>query len=165
LNNKVFKWIIVRIFNMARMHSRARGKSASVKPLLSNAKQWVSYKPDEVEKLVEKVGKTGARASKTGMILRDSYGVPSVKDLTGKRLNKILKTTQKQELPEDLFNLIKKAVNLNNHLEKNKKDKSSDHGFKLIESKIRRLTKYYKDKKVLDSSWNYSIKNAKLLIE
>ena len=130
---------------MARMHSRARGKSASTKPLLSNAKQWVSYKPDEVEKLVEKVGKTGVRASKAGMILRDSYGVPSVKDLTGKKLNKVLKKTQKQELPEDLLNLIKKAVNLDNHLQKNKKDKSSDHGFKLI-SQNWRLTKYYRIK-------------------
>ncbi|MFA5303087.1 MAG: 30S ribosomal protein S15 [Candidatus Nanoarchaeia archaeon] len=150
---------------MARMHSRAKGKSKSVKPILSNSKQWVSYKPDEIEKLVEKVGRTGARSSKVGMILRDSYGIPSVKDLTKKKLNKILVTTQKQELPEDLFNLIKRAVNTRKHLDKNKKDVSGDHGFRLIESKIKRLVKYYKSKKVLDPSWTYNIKKAKLLVE
>lgn len=147
------------------MHSRAKGKSKSIKPVLSNSKQWVSYKPDEIEKLVEKVGQTGARSSKVGMILRDSYGIPSVKDLTNKKLNKILITTQKQELPEDLFNLIKRAVNTRKHLDKNKKDVSGDHGFRLIESKIKRLVKYYKSKKVLDSSWVYNIKKAKLLVE
>jgi len=150
---------------MARMHSRAKGKSRSVKPALSNSKQWVGYKPEEIEKLVEKVGGTGARSSKVGMILRDSYGIPSVKDLTKKKLNKILATTQKQELPEDLFNLLKKAVNIRKHLDKNKKDFSTDHGFRLVESKIKRLVKYYKSKKVLDSSWEYSIKKAKLLVE
>jgi small subunit ribosomal protein S15 len=150
---------------MARMHSRAKGKSRSVKPILSNSKQWVSYKPDEIEKLVEKVGRTGANSSKVGMILRDSYGIPSVRDFTNKKLNQILSTTQKQELPEDLFNLIKKAVNARKHLDKNKKDVSSDHGFRLIESKIKRLVKYYKSKKVLDSTWKYNIKKAKLLVE
>ncbi|MDD4352856.1 MAG: 30S ribosomal protein S15 [Candidatus Nanoarchaeia archaeon] len=150
---------------MARMHSRAKGKSKSVKPILSNSKQWVSYKPEEIETLIEKVGKTGIRSSKVGMILRDSYGIPSVRDLTGKKLNKVLKNTQKQELPEDLFNLMKRAVNVKNHLEKNKKDFSGDHGFRLIESKIKRLVEYYKSKNVLDSSWTYNIKKAKLLVE
>ena len=150
---------------MARMHSRARGKSGSVKPLLSNAKQWVTYSPDEIEKLVEKVGKTGARSSKVGAILRDSYGIPSTKDLIKKKLNKILIKTQKQELPEDLFNLIKRVVKTKKHMEKNKKDFSSKHGYSLIESKIKRLVKYYKNKKVLEPSWAYSIEKAKLLVE
>jgi small subunit ribosomal protein S15 len=150
---------------MARMHSRAKGKSKSVKPILSNSKQWVSYKPEEIETLIEKVGKTGARSSKVGMILRDSYGIPSVKDLTGKKLNSVLKTTQKQSLPEDLFNTIKKAVNIRKHLDKNKKDHSTDFGFRLVESKIKRLVKYYKSKGILDSKWEYNIKKAKLLVE
>ncbi|MDD2678464.1 MAG: 30S ribosomal protein S15 [Candidatus Nanoarchaeia archaeon] len=150
---------------MARMHSRARGKSKSSKPLVSSAKQWVNYSADEIEKLVEKIGKTGARSAKVGRVLRDSYGIPSVKDLAKKKLNAVLKKTQKQELPEDLFNLLKRAVKAKKHLEKNKKDVGSDHGFRLIESKIKRLVKYYKSKKVLEHSWVYSIEKAKLLVE
>jgi len=150
---------------MARMHSRAKGKSRSVKPVLSNSRQWVGYKPEEIETLIEKVGKTGARSSQVGMILRDSYGIPDVKELTGKKLNQVLKATQKQKLPEDLFNLIKRAVNIRKHLDTNKKDYSTDHGFRLIENKIKRLVDYYKNKKVLEPAWEYSIKKAKLLIE
>lgn len=157
--------MIVRNFNMARMHSRAKGKSKSKKPLLSNSKQWINYSPEEVEKLAEKIAGTGARESKIGMILRDSYGIPSVKDSTGKKVSLIAKKAINHELPEDLFNLLKRAVKAYKHLEQNKKDFGAKHGYRLIESKIRRIVKYYKDKNVLDSKWAYSIEKARLLVE
>ena len=47
------------------------------------------------------------------------------------------------KFPEDLFNLFVKAVNLRDHLEKSKKDYTSKRGLQLLESKIRRLGKYY----------------------
>ena len=68
------------------------------------------------------------------------------------------------ELPEDLQNLINKAVNLRGHLEKNSRDKHNRHGLQLIESKIRRLEKYYKDAEVLPDGWKYSHEKAKLLL-
>ena len=70
-----------------------------------------------------------------------------------------------QQLPEDLFNLIKKAVNLRAHMEKNKKDYTSKRGLALTESKIRRLAKFYKKKKQLPKDWKYDAEKARLLVK
>ena len=149
------------------MHTRKRGKSGSNKPLISDSKKWVSYKPEEIEKLVIKFGSKGAQSAVIGSELRDSYGIPDVKELTGKKISFILKESKNYgELPEDLFNLLKRAVKIKKHLEdNNKKDLHSTRGFRLIESKIKRLVKYYKAKKVLENNWTYNIETAKILIE
>merc|ERR1712224_299071 len=52
-------------------------------------------------------------------------------------------------LPEDLYCLIKKAVAVRKHLEKNRKDKDSKFRLILIESRIHRLSRYYKLAKAL----------------
>jgi small subunit ribosomal protein S15 len=99
------------------------------------------------------------------LILRDIYGVPDVKAVTGKKLSKILAENKlASEIPEDLQNLIKKAVNLRKHLEKNKRDKHNTRGLQLIESKIRRLSKHYKASGKLPGDWRYEPEKAKLLI-
>lgn len=58
----------------------------------------------------------------TGVILRDSHGVAQVRFVTG---NKILRILKKKglaaDLPEDLYSLIKKAVNIRKHLERSRK--------------------------------------------
>ena len=56
------------------MHSRKRGKSGSSKPLISDCKKWVTYKPGEIEKLVIKFGSKGMQIADIGLKLRDSYG-------------------------------------------------------------------------------------------
>ena len=101
-----------------------------------------------------------------GRILRDVYGVPSVKVITGKKISSILKSAELYpKFPEDLLNLMKRAVNVHKHLEKNKKDLHSRRGFQLMESKIKRLVKYYKSKGVINPAWKYNISVAKLLVE
>ena len=154
------------ILFMARMHSRKRGKSGSTKPDKKEVPKWVRYKPAEIEKLIEKMGSKGLQSAEIGRVLRDVYGVPDSKIITGKKVSAVLKKTNTYgELPEDLFNLLKRAVRAKKHLEKNKKDIHSDHGYRLIESKIKRLVKYYKAKKVLDKTWTYNIETAKILVE
>ena len=74
---------------MARMHSRDKGKSGSTKPL-KKIPSWSPYKGKEVEKLVIKYSKAGKSSSEIGMILRDCYGIHSVKDLTEKKITQIL---------------------------------------------------------------------------
>jgi len=59
------------------------------------------------------------------------------------------------EIPEDLFFLIKKSMNIRKHLEKNKNDKDSKFRLILIESKIHRLARYYKTSKQLPLDWKY----------
>ncbi|HIE33746.1 MAG TPA: 30S ribosomal protein S15, partial [Candidatus Altiarchaeales archaeon] len=64
----------------------------------------------------------------------------------------------------DLENLIRKAVNLRKHLEQNKKDLHNRRALQLIESKIRRLTKYYKGAGKLPENWMYEPEKAKLMV-
>jgi small subunit ribosomal protein S15 len=100
-------------------------------------------------------------------VLRDQHAVPSVKLATGKTVIEILNDNGlSPKLPEDLMALMRKAINLNLHIQTgNRGDMSNRRGLQLVESKIRRLVKYYKRMDVLPSDWNYSLKNAELLIE
>jgi len=148
---------------MARMYSRKKGKSRSKKP--THPADWVEYSKAEVEKLVVKLGKDGLQPATIGLVLRDQYGIPSVKDITSKAVKKILEENEiKAKIPYDLMNLLKKAVKLRNHMGIYKKDNISKHGLELMESKIRRLGKYYIKKGKLPQKWKYSYEEAKLLV-
>jgi small subunit ribosomal protein S13e len=48
------------------------------------------------------------------------------------------------QIPEDLYYLIKKAISIRKHLEKNRKDKDSKFRLILVESRIHRLSRYYR---------------------
>ena len=149
---------------MARMHSRKKGKAGSKKPT-AKAK-WVEYKENEVERLVIKLRKEGLEIPRIGLVLRDQYGIPSVKQATNKTITKILEENNLLlKIPEDLLSLLRNAVNLRDHMTKNKKDYTSKHGLELLESKIRRLIKYYVKNKKLPSDFKYEPERAKLLVE
>ncbi|MBU0456753.1 MAG: 30S ribosomal protein S15 [Nanoarchaeota archaeon] len=150
---------------MARMHSRDKGKSGSTKPI-KKVPSWASYKGKDVEKLINKYAKAGKSSSEIGMILRDSYGINSVKALTGKKIVTILKENNlNKELPEDLLNVIKKITEIKRHLEKNKQDQTAKRGFLLTSSKIRRLVKYYKSTNKLPADWKLDMNRLKVYIE
>ena len=149
---------------MARMHSRKKGKAGSKRPTTST--KWVVYKDKEVERLVIKLRKDGLQSSDIGRVLRDQYGIPSVKTITKKTIIQILEENNLlTKIPEDLLNLLKKTVNLRDHMAKNKKDYTSKHGLELLESKIRRLIKYYVKTKKLPQDFKYEPERAKLLVE
>jgi small subunit ribosomal protein S15 len=151
---------------MARMHSKKRGKSGSKRPSIKTIPKWVRYKKAEIEEIVVKLAKEGNSTSKIGLMLRDQFGIPSVKLLTGKTISQIMKNEKiYPKLPEDLFNLLKQTVNLKNHLEKNKADYTSKRGLELLESKIRRLGKYYVRNKILPLDWKYDPEKVKLLVQ
>lgn len=57
------------------------------------------------------------------------------------------------EIPEDLYHLIKKAVAIRKHLDKAKKDMVSKNKLILTESKIHRISRYYKRTRVLPPTW------------
>ena len=151
---------------MARMHARKRGKAGSKKPSTRTTPKWVRYKKDEVERLILKLTNEGNSSANIGLILRDQFGIPSVKTIIGKTISKIMKENKiYPKYPEDLFNLLKQAVNLRGHLEKNKRDYTSKRGLELLESKIRRLGKYYVRTGVLPEDWHYDPEQAKLLVQ
>ncbi|OIO41451.1 30S ribosomal protein S15 [Candidatus Pacearchaeota archaeon CG_4_9_14_3_um_filter_31_7] len=141
---------------MATIHGHGKGKSGSHPPVLKEKPVWITMKNEEIENLVLQLHKDRESKSKIGLILRDNYGIPNVKKIIGKSIMEILDIKNIKEKPEDLMNLIRKANFLKKHLEKNKRDKSAKRGLQLIESKIRRLSKYYKKKNVLIEDWKYT---------
>ena len=68
------------------------------------------------------------------------------------------------EIPEDLYFLIKKAVSVRKHLERNRKDKDGKFRLILIESRIHRLSRYYKTVGVLPPTWRYESATASTLV-
>ena len=128
--------------------------------------EWIEYSNEEIEELILKLKKEGHSTSMTGIILRDQYGIPDVKLITGMKITKILeKHNQGQEYPEDLMNLIRKAVNIRDHLKENPKDLHTRRGLRIVESKIRRLVRYYRNEGVLPEEWRYEPKQAALLVK
>ncbi|MCC6028262.1 MAG: 30S ribosomal protein S15 [Archaeoglobi archaeon] len=141
---------------MARMHKSRRGKSGSKKVYRNSPPEWVEMSAEEVEKKIVELYNEGYEPSQIGMILRDRYGIPSIKQVTGKKLMDILiENGIKPKYPEDLKALIRKALKLRRHLEIHKKDLHNRRGLQLIEAKIWRLSNYYKEKGYLPSDWSY----------
>ncbi|MCL2712239.1 MAG: 30S ribosomal protein S15 [Methanomassiliicoccaceae archaeon] len=151
---------------MARMHARRKGRSCSARPMISESPSWVTLSAAEVEDLIVKMAKDGLTSARIGLTLRDQYGVPDIKLLTGKCVTEIMKEKGvASALPEDLSSLMRRAIALNVHLRENKGDHSNRRGLQLIESKIRRLEHYYKDNGILSVDWKYSLKTAELMLK
>jgi small subunit ribosomal protein S15 len=151
---------------MSRMHSSAKGASGSKKPYKKAAPSWIRYKPKEVEMLVSKMAKDGKTTSVIGQTMRDTYGIPDVKTVTGKRITAILKEKKMtSDVPEDLRALIRRAALIRRHLEGNKLDKTAERGLALCESKIKRLVKYYKTSGRMPVEWKYDPSKASTYLE
>ncbi|MDR0198352.1 MAG: 30S ribosomal protein S15 [Methanomassiliicoccaceae archaeon] len=151
---------------MARMHARRKGRSCSARPMVSENPAWVSVSAAEAEDLIVKMAKDGYTSARIGLALRDQYGIPDVKLLTGKCITDIMKEKGvSPALPEDLSSLMRRAIALNVHVKQNKGDHSNRRGLQLIESKIRRLEHYYKDNGVLPADWKYSLKTAEIMLK
>lgn len=68
------------------------------------------------------------------------------------------------QIPEDLYHLIKKAVAVRKHLERNRHDKDSKFRLILIESRIHRLARYYRTKSQLPPTFKFEASTASTLI-
>ena len=151
---------------MARVYSRKKGKSGSKKPPVKIVPKWVKQKKEDIVKLVIKMGKERKTSATIGSILRDQYGIPDVEIITGKTVTQIMRENKLYpEIPEDLMNLFRKAVSLKGHLSQNKSDMHSKKGLEHLESKIRRLIKYYSREGKLPKEFRYDIEKVKLLIQ
>ncbi|VBB73347.1 Putative cytosolic 40S ribosomal protein Rps13 [Podospora comata] len=150
---------------MGRLHSKGKGISASAIPYSRNPPAWLKTTPEQVVDQICKLAKKGATPSQIGVILRDSHGVAQTKVVTGNKVLRILKSNGlAPALPEDLFSLIKKAVAVRKHLERNRKDKDGKFRLILIESRIHRLARYYKTVGVLPPTWKYESSTASTLV-
>src|SRR3989338_6355711 len=151
---------------MARMYSKKHGKSGSKKPIKKVNPSWQTYKPKEVEMLITKLAKTGKTPSQVGMALRDVYGIPDVKMVTGKKLTLLLREKNAlPQLPEDMRALIKRMLKINTHRELNKQDQTAKRGLNLTHSKLNRLVKYYKRTHVLPLDWKLDMTELRFYVE
>ena len=144
---------------------RNKGQSHSTRPAKPQVPIWLIFTPEEIEMLIVELAKKGYGPSMIGVILRDQYGVPLVKPILGRKVTEVLEDHGlNPEIPEDLMMLIRKAVNLRRHLEEHPKDLHAKKGLLDLESKIRRLVKYYKRVGKLPKDWEYSPERVKLLV-
>ncbi len=150
---------------MARMHARRRGISRSIRPYRIETPEWSNRDRDAIINMIVDMRKKGMSSAEIGLELRDKHGVPSVKLVTGKKIDKILNENElRSEIPEDLRNLISKALGLRKHLSENKKDLHNKRQLGLTESKVRRLVKYYVKSKRLPAGWVYKPETAEILL-
>lgn len=117
----------------------------------------------DVEELVVKYGKDGVPMSQIGIKLRDQHAIPLVKPIAKKSIKKILDDNGiKQEIPEDLNNIVKKAIGLQKHLKTHNSDKRNVRSLELVEAKVHRISTYYKKIGLLPKNWKYKSVVAQL---
>eukprot|EP00300_Choanocystis_sp_HF-7_P030014 c38757_g1_i1.p1 GENE.c38757_g1_i1~~c38757_g1_i1.p1 ORF type:complete len:161 (-),score=31.20 c38757_g1_i1:37-519(-) len=148
---------------MGRMHSKGKGISKSALPYKTPS--WLKISAADVSDQICRLAKKGLTPSQIGVSLRDSQGVAHVKSVTGTKILRILKANGfAPELPEDLYHLIKKAVSVRKHLERSRQDKDAKFHLILIEARIHRVSRYYKESKQLPPNWKYDSATAAALV-
>jgi small subunit ribosomal protein S15 len=151
---------------MSRIHSGNKGRAGSHRPYPITKPEWVSISAEEVATQAVQLSKGGMGPALVGQTLRDSYGVPLARAVTGKRLVALLKEHGvSSEIPDDLQALLKRVVHLQRHLATHPKDLANRRGLSLMESRIRRLARYYRRRHRLPENWRYSAAAAALQVE
>ncbi|KAK3273962.1 ribosomal 40S subunit protein S13 [Cymbomonas tetramitiformis] len=139
--------------------------SSSALPYKRSAPTWLKITSTEVEEQCCKLAKKGLTPSQIGVILRDSHGIAQVSSVTGSKVLRILKGNGlAPEIPEDLYHLIKKAVSVRKHMDRNRKDKDSKFRLILIESRIHRLARYYKTVRKVAPNFKYESSTASTMV-
>ena len=138
---------------MAETAKTTKKKSSKAK---KSEQKELKLSTAEITEVILELAKTGTPTVKIGQILKDEHGVPSVKELAGKRIGQILKDNNlTPKLPADLNALIQKASAIRKHVATHRMDKEAKYGLMLSESKIRSLAKYYRQQKILPAEWRY----------
>ncbi|KAK3127472.1 hypothetical protein QOZ80_7AG0573870 [Eleusine coracana subsp. coracana] len=103
--------------------------------------------------------------SQIGTLLRDGQGVPLVRGITGSKILRMLRARGlAPEIPEDLYFLVKKAVAVRKHLDRNRTDVDAKFRLILVESRVHRLARYYRRAKKIPASWKYESTTASTLV-
>ena len=151
---------------MARMHSKGKGTSGSSKPNNDTAPSWSESDKGTVEELILKYANEGHSSAKIGTLLRDMHAVPDVRLVMGERISQTLsRNNLDSTYPEDMMNLMRKALSLIDHLSSNKKDLHNRRQLELCESRLRRLAKYYVGTGRISSTWTYKRDKLRLMVE
>ena len=101
---------------------------------------WLKYTKEEVVAIVKKLAEKDITSEKIGLILRDQYGIPSVR-LYGIKMKEAME--DKFQEPTTL-NLDKKLKKIIDHFKKNKQDKKSERALVITKAKLKKRTDYIK---------------------
>ena len=148
---------------MGRLHTHNHGKSHSIRPIDPKKPDWITQSTTEIEEMIVKYSKEGMTTSQIGIKLRDQHAIPLVKPIIKKTISQVLKENKlTPEIPEDLNNIVLKAVNLQKHLKENRSDNRNVRSLELIEAKVHRLSTHYKSKGIISKKWKYKSVVAQL---
>jgi small subunit ribosomal protein S15 len=148
---------------MARIHVHTHGKSHSTRPTSKGSAPWLSQNRDQISGLIVELAKEGLSPSEIGLRLRDEHGIPLVKPVLGKGVTSVLvENNVRSDMPEDLDKLVRKALGLQRHLKVHNSDHRNVRSLELIESKIHRMSKYYKREGKIPKNWKYAAVIAQL---
>ena len=148
---------------MGRLHTHNHGKSHSIRPIDPKKPDWVKQTNEEIEGLIIKYAKEGMTTSQIGLKLRDQHAIPLVKPIINKGIKEVLLENKlNSEIPEDLNNIVMKAVNLQKHLKENRSDNRNTRALELVEAKVHRLSTHYKKIGEIDQKWKYKSVVAQL---
>jgi small subunit ribosomal protein S15 len=153
---------------MAKMHTGGHGKAKSRKPDVEMGKipEELQLTRDEIKEFIVGYAKQKVPQALIGQRLKEEHNVKYIRQVFGKRLGSILEEEGlASPIPSDLFDLLRKAVRMREHIAKNHNDVYGKTRLARIESKIWRLTKYYKREGLLPSDWKYEPEKAALLIK
>ncbi|KAI5149771.1 small subunit ribosomal protein S13e [Enteropsectra breve] len=144
---------------MARMHSSGKGKSGSMKPFSTSIPTFMDMDIAEVKKTIIHLANRGNTAAIIGTILRDCHGIGNVEDVLGVPLLTFMRENKvAAAIPDDLQSLINRSANIKLHLTGNNKDNDAKYRLNLINSRLHRLVRYYKEKSILPANWKLSAK-------
>ena len=150
---------------MVRMHGTGKGIAASSLPYRRTAPAWLKVTTREVVQTICKLARKGMPPSMIGLQLRDSMGVAQTKAVTGRKIVRLLKHNGlAPDIPEDLYCLIKRAVTMRKHLDRNRKDMDTKFRLILVESRIHRLARYYKRTRQVPPTFKYESANAASMV-
>ena len=105
--------------------------------------EWLKTSLEELENIVIELAKQGIAAEKIGLILRDQYGIPTVR-VYGKKIYEIIKEKLNIKKQDDFQNINKKIEVIKAHLAKNRQDRKVKKNLMSCEARSIKLEKYYK---------------------
>lgn len=120
---------------------------------------------EDIEKTIEELTKKGKTNADIGLYIKENLKIKNIYAFCGEKIIDIQRRLKLKEnkLPDDLLDLINRAVKLLKHRDKNKKDTRALRGYQITVSKINRLRNYYVKKGRIPKNWRYSEETAKLL--
>jgi small subunit ribosomal protein S15 len=125
--------------------------------------EQVQLDAEKVKEIILDLWKKGHSKSDIGRILKEQYNIYDVRNIFGKRLTKVLEDLGvKEDIPEDLRFLFRKAFRVMKHLEQHKHDTHSKKALEHIEARIKVLIRYYIRKKKLPPNFRYSKELVKI---